>query len=69
MLTQLYLEGVLGAGSMIAGLLSGTGVGLLVLFRVNEDLKENMKITLTLYGLGVAAGVLIEFFIINCNIF
>ena len=69
LLTQLYLEGVLGAGSMIAGLLSGTGVGLLVLFRVNEDLKENMKITLTLYGLGVAAGVLIEFFIINCNIF
>ncbi|MDE6184515.1 MAG: arsenic efflux protein, partial [Lachnospiraceae bacterium] len=31
-LTQLYLEGVLGAGSMIAGLLAGSGVGLLVLY-------------------------------------
>lgn len=59
-LTQLYLEGVLGAGSMIAGLLAGSGVGLLVLYRVNDDLKENIMITLMLYGIGVAAGIAIE---------
>lgn len=69
LLTQLYLEGVLGGGSMIAGLLSGSGVGLLVLFRVNDNLKENIKIMLILYGVGVIAGVIIEFLTINCNIF
>ena len=61
-LTQLYLEGVLSAGAMIAGLLSGSGVGLLVLYRVNDDLKENVKITALLYGVGVLAGILIEMF-------
>lgn len=60
-LTQLYLEGMLGAGAMIAGLLSGTGVGLLVLFKVNENMWENMRILLFLYVTGVAAGILMEF--------
>lgn len=59
-LTGLYLNGVLGAGSMIAGLLVGAGVGLLVLFRINEDIKENIKIMLLLYGIGVIAGIMIE---------
>lgn len=60
-LTQLYLEGVLGAGAMIAGLLSGTGVGLLMLFKVNENWRENIRILFFLYAAGVAAGVLMEF--------
>ena len=68
-LTQLYLEGMLGAGSMLAGLLSGTGVGLLVLFKVNDKLKENIQITCALYGIGVAVGILIEFITISYNIF
>ena len=59
-ITQLYLEGVLSAGSMIAGLLVGAGVGVLVLFRVNDNIKENMKITTLLYGIGVIAGIIIE---------
>lgn len=60
-ITQLYLEGVLGAGAMIAGLLTGSGVGLLVLFRANDNIKENLKITLILYGIGVVAGIILEF--------
>jgi hypothetical protein len=59
-LTQLYLEGMLSAGAMTAGLLVGAGVGLLILFKVNEDIKENIKITALLFGIGVAAGILIE---------
>lgn len=58
-LTQLYLQGALGFGSAMAGLLSGSGVGLLVLFRVNHDKKENLKILGLLYGIGVAAGIVI----------
>lgn len=59
-ITQLYLEGVLGAGAMMAGLLVGSGVGLLVLFRVNDNIKENMKILALLYLIGVAVGIVIE---------
>jgi len=59
-LTQLYLEGVLGIGAMMAGLLVGAGVGLLVLFRVNHNRKENLKITVILYLIGVTAGIIIE---------
>lgn len=59
-ITQLYLGGVLSAGAMIAGLLVGSGVGLLVLFRVNDNLKENLKITGLLYVVGVLAGIIIE---------
>lgn len=59
-ITQLYLSGVLGAGAMMAGLLVGSGVGLLVLFRVNDDLRENLKIMGVLYAVGVLAGIIIE---------
>lgn len=59
-ITQLYLEGMMGLGVMMSGLLAGTGVGLLVLFRVNDNMKRNVQITLLLYGIGVAAGILID---------
>lgn len=58
--TQLYLDGVLGAGGMLAGLLSGSGVGLLVLLKVNDDWKENLRVIGLLYVIGVAAGIVIE---------
>ena len=59
-ITQLYLSGALGIGSMMAGLLTGSGVGLLVLFRVNHNRKENLSILGLVYLIGVAAGILIE---------
>ncbi|MDE7198654.1 MAG: arsenic efflux protein [Lachnospiraceae bacterium] len=61
-LTQLYLSGVLGAGALMAGLLSGSGVGFLVLLRVNEDRRENLRIFALLYVTGVCAGALTQFF-------
>lgn len=59
-ITQLYLKGMMGLGSMMSGLLAGSGVGLLILFRVNDDMKENIKITALLYTIGVVAGVAID---------
>lgn len=59
-LTQLYLSGVLSAGALMAGLLSGSGVGFLVLLRVNEDRRENLRIFGLLYAFGVCAGALIQ---------
>lgn len=59
-ITQLYLEGIMGLGTMMAGLLVGSGVGLLVLFRVNDNRKENVGITCLLYLIGVVSGVLLD---------
>lgn len=59
-ITQLYLKGVLNAGAMIAGLLAGSGVGILVLLRVNDDRKENLRIIGLVYVIGVAVGIVTE---------
>ena len=60
-ITELYLEGVIGAGPMITGLLVSAGVGLLVLFRLNRrHLKQNLAIVGYLYAVGVLLGVVVE---------
>lgn len=59
-ITQLFLEGVIGMGSMMAGLLVNAGVGLVVLFRVNHHKGENLKIAGLLYIIGVVAGIVLE---------
>ena len=59
-ITQLYLDHIIGAGAMMSGLLVNAGVGLLVLFRLNRDRKQNLKIVGTLYTLGVFWGIIIE---------
>lgn len=58
-ITQLFLEGALGAGAMMAGLLVSAGVGLLVLFRTNRRPKENLIILAVLYAIGVFWGLII----------
>lgn len=60
-ITQLYLAGTMDLGAMMSGLLVGAGVGLLVLFRVNHNRKENLKVVGLLYLIGVSAGMLIAF--------
>ena len=59
-ITQLYISGVLNFATMIAGLLVNTGVGLLILFRTNKDLKENIKITILLFSIGVIFGIFFD---------
>lgn len=60
-LTELYLSNVLGLATMIGGLLVNAGVGLIVLFKVNHNQKENIKIVLGLYLIGVISAVLLQF--------
>lgn len=59
-ITQLYLEGMMSTGAMLAGLLVNSGVGVLVLFKENADVKENAKIVALLYAIGVVVGIIIE---------
>lgn len=57
-ITELYLNGVLSGGAMMAGLLTGSGVGMLVLFRTNRHTKENLTILGITYLCGVLGGLL-----------
>lgn len=59
-ITELYLGGVISAGAMMSGLLVNSGVGILILFRLNRDLRQNLGIVGVLYGLGVLWGVVTE---------
>jgi len=61
-ITQLYLDGIIRFGTMMSGLLVGAGVGVLVLLRVNDDKKENLKIIGMLYVIGVVSGMIINLF-------
>ena len=56
-IAELFLDGTLATGPMIAGLLSSGGVGLLVLWRTNADARQNVYVTLLVYGVAVLAGL------------
>lgn len=60
-ITQLYLDGAMSLGAMMSGLLVGAGVGLIVLYRTNDSVKENLRITGILYLTGVIGGIIIDF--------
>lgn len=59
-ITNMYLENVISLGSMISGLLTGAGVGLAVLFKTNDKIKENIGIIILLYAIGVISGIMID---------
>lgn len=59
-ITQLYLNQFISTGAMMSGLLVSAGIGVLVLFRTNRPVQQNVKITALLYGIGVASGLLID---------
>ena len=59
-ITELYLNNVLTLAQSIAGLLTNSGVALLVLFKSNNNLKENINIICLLYVIGVISGLILE---------
>ena len=59
-MSEIYLSGMISLGSLISGLLTGAGVGLLILFKTNKNLKENLLIVLLLYIIGVFFGYIID---------
>ena len=60
-ITELYLDGVLATGPMVAGLLASGGVGLLVLWRTNASAAQNAAVTAFVYAVAVLAGLLVGF--------
>ncbi|MGN0692142.1 MAG: putative manganese transporter, partial [Oscillospiraceae bacterium] len=61
-ITELYVKGAITFGSAVAGLATGAGVGLAVLYRVNRSMKENIAVTAALYVIGAVSGIVINLF-------
>lgn len=59
-LTSFATAGFISTGAMISGLLTGAGVGLLVLFRMNKRMKENLTIVGILVVCGVVFGLIAD---------
>lgn len=57
-ISELFLTGTLGAPAMLAGLLASGGVGLLVLFRTNADMRQNVAVAVLLYVASVVCGIM-----------
>ena len=61
-LTMLLIKGSISFGAVMSGLLSNAGLGILVLFRHNENIKDAMKVTGLLLLISIAAGMIIQLF-------
>ena len=59
-IATLWTHGVISGGAMLAGLLTGAGAGLLILFRTNKHLKENLLLTAALLFVGILFGCLLD---------
>ena len=57
-ITELYLNNAIGFGTMIGGLLTGSGIGILLLFKSNKNMKENITILSIIYIVGVLLGII-----------
>lgn len=60
MLTELFLNNVISFASLIAGLLTGSGVAIIVLFKSNKNIRENITILGLIYFIGAISGFLLQ---------
>lgn len=59
-ITELYLSKMISEGAMLSGLLTGSGLGILLLFKTNKNLKENLVILSIIYFVGVILGIIVD---------
>ena len=59
-ITELYLSNLITIGTLLAGLLTGSGLGILLLFRTNKNLKENITVLSLIYFIGVIIGIIVD---------
>lgn len=62
-MTELYLSKLLTIGNLLSGLLTGSGLGILLLFKTNKNIKENISILSIIYFIGVVVGIIVDLFI------
>ena len=62
-ITELYLSNIISVGTLMSGLLTGSGLGILLLFKNNKNLKENLIILSIIYFTGVLIGIIVDLYI------
>lgn len=62
-ITELYLSKLISVGTLLSGLLTGSGLGILFLFKENKNRKENIGILFTVYCIGVLVGFIVDLII------
>ena len=62
-MTELYLSKLITTGTLLSGLLTGSGIGILILFKTNKNLKENLLILSIIYFIGIIIGMLVDLII------
>lgn len=61
-ITLMYLKGAIGFGSVVSGLCSSAGLGMLILLKRNNDIKDTLKIVGLLLLVSIFSGVIIQLF-------
>ncbi len=59
-ITELYLNELITTGVLLSGLLTGSGLGILLLFKENKNLKENLVVLSIIYFVGVTVGIIVD---------
>ena len=59
-MTELYLNNFISIGNLLSGLLTGSGLGILLLFKSNKNMKENISILSIIYIVGVIIGIVVD---------
>ena len=62
-ITKVYISNLIPTGVALSGLLTGSGIGIMLLFKSNKSLKENMTILSIIYITGVIIGFIIDLII------
>lgn len=59
-ITELYISGGLGFGAAVAGLCTGAGTGLLMLFRANRSIRQNLTIMGIMFAVASLSGIILQ---------
>lgn len=62
-ITKLYLSKLISIGQLLSGLLTGSGLGILLLFKTNKNIKENLSVLGIIYFVGVLIGIIVDIII------
>ncbi len=59
-MTHLYVTKLISIGTLMIGLLTGSGLGILMLFKTNKNKKENIIIVIAIVIIGVLVGSILD---------
>ncbi|MFI3261189.1 MAG: putative manganese transporter [bacterium] len=60
LLTNLYIGGSVSFASLLAGLMCNAGMAIIILFRNNKKIKENILLLLSLFSISAVIGIIVS---------